>query len=100
MGRSRYAGNKTIAGRAYASWRDPTAEDFLGPDILDGVETITHVVVTGDRLDSIANRYYGDAEHWWVIALSNRIMFPLSLSPGRKLKIPTDPRTILAKVQR
>lgn len=102
MGRSRYAGNGIDRGGRdhYMTWRDPTAEDFLGPDILDGVTTIQHIVSDGERLDTLAARYYGDVEHWWVIALANRILFPLGLQPGTRLKIPADPRSIISRVQR
>lgn len=100
MGRSRYARNQIINGRHYATWRDPIAENFLGPDIMDGVPALEYTVQVGDRLDSLARKYYGDVELWWVIALANRIMFALSLTPGRKLLIPKDARMIIDKVQR
>lgn len=99
MGRSRYAGNRVIDGHL-GTWRDRIAEDTLGPDALDGLQTIAHVVSAGDRLDSLARKYYGDPEHWWVIAIANRIMFPLSLDVGRKLHIPADPLALIAKLQR
>jgi len=99
MARSRYAGNVVIDNH-YGTWVDPTAIDPYGPDILDGVQTVEHIVKSGERFDVLASRYYGDSEYWWVIALANRIADPFSLRAGHKLRIPLDIRSILDKVQR
>lgn len=98
MARSRYAGNEILDGNHYATWSDPTTRDTLGPDILDGVQCVEHVIELGERLDTLASRYYGDEEYWWVIALANRIQDPLNLSVGRRLRIPVDVKSILNKV--
>lgn len=100
MARSRYAGNPVIDGNHFASWRDPTAESFLGPGLLDGVPCVDHTLKGGERLDILAARYYGDDEYWWVIALANRIQTPFGLTVGTKLRIPLDPKSIVSKVQR
>ena len=46
----------------------------------------------GDRLDIIAQRYYGDSNLWWVIAKSNVDLFDggIFLKPGEEYRIPTD----------
>lgn len=100
MGRSRYASNSIIGGTHYETWSDPTASNVMGPEILDGVDTLEHVVSVGERLDTLASKYYGDEELWWVIALSNRIMDPFSLTVGARLRIPADARQVLDKVGR
>lgn len=100
MGRSRYAGSPIVDSNHYETWSDPTSNNVLGPEILDGVDTVDHVLGAGDRLDLLAYRYYGDEEYWWVIALSNRILDPFSLVVGTKLRIPVDAKTILDKVRR
>ena len=100
MGRSRYASNAIIDGNHYETWTDPTSANTLGPEILDGVDTLDHDLVAGERLDSLASVYYGDDELWWVIALANRIMDPFSLTVGMRLRIPADARQILDKVGR
>jgi nucleoid-associated protein YgaU len=64
------------------------------------VETLDHVLKAGDRLDTLAHRYYGDSDYWWVIAVANRIQDPFSLRPGTRLRVPSDYRNILNKVQR
>lgn len=100
MGRSRYAGLPVIDGDHYATWADPTSRNPLGPDILDGVDTVEHVLQAGERLDVVAWKYYGDSEYWWVVAIANRIMDPFSLTVGTRLRIPLDAKSILDKVQR
>jgi hypothetical protein len=61
-------------------------------------ETDEYVITTiGDRLDSIAYRYYGDSELWWIISVTNNnitngSMFPI---PGTQLRIPINIGNIL-----
>jgi hypothetical protein len=104
MGQSRYAKSQTVAGTSrnprahYATWSDPIASNPLGPDILDGVQCVIHILSLGERLDTLAFKYYGDSDYWWVIALANRIMDPFSLVPGQQLRIPSDVKSILDKV--
>ncbi len=99
MGRSRYAGSRIIDGNHYGTWRDPTNDSF-GKDILDGVATVDHVFKVGDRLDTIAERTWGDPDYWWVLAMANRVQDPFSIVVGTVLKVPLDVRSILNKVQR
>lgn len=99
MARSRYATNKIIDANHFGTWRDPTREQ-LGRGVLDDVTTVEHSLIVGERLDTLAARYYGDEELWWVIALANRIKDPFSLRPGMRLQIPLDARAIIDKVQR
>lgn len=49
-----------------------------------------HIVSKGDsnRLDIIANEYYGDATLWWAIALANDLIDPFSVPQGTVLRIP------------
>lgn len=48
----------------------------------------THQVISGDTLDRIAAKYYGDATKWRAIATNNHILDPLELQPGTILSIP------------
>ena len=50
----------------------------------------TYVVVKGDSLSKIAQRYYGDAEEWKRIFEANRdqIQDPDLIHPGQELRIP------------
>lgn len=60
------------------------------PTFQPGEEDITHVVQEGERIDSIAYRYYQDAVLWWVVAWANSIELPQrELSPGVELVVPS-----------
>jgi len=47
-----------------------------------------HVVRSGDRLDNIAAKEYGDAGNWRPIAEANNLDDPRRLQPGHVLIIP------------
>ena len=47
-----------------------------------------HTIVSGDRLDTIAAKVYGDATRWRAIAEYNQIRDPLKLKAGQRLTIP------------
>lgn len=100
MGKSRYTNTPVIDGNHYATWTDPLAGNPLGPDILDGVETVDHIWQAGDRFDNLAYQYYGDQDYWWVIALANRVIDPFSVTPGTRLRVPTAAKSIVDKVTR
>ena len=53
----------------------------------------------GDRFDTMAQRYYGDSNLWWIIAKANELSRgQLSPSPEKKLRIPTQIDDILGAV--
>ena len=41
----------------------------------------------GDRLDLIANRYYGDSTLWWIIAKANGLKGQTSVTTEKPLRI-------------
>ncbi len=47
-----------------------------------------HVFQTGESLDSLATKYYGDPTQWRTIAEANRIDDPLQIPPGTAIKVP------------
>jgi len=58
-------------------------------------------VQTGDRLDSIAKEYLGDASLWWMIADANNIHdAPFSLADGTVLRIPSNPQGVINAVNK
>jgi nucleoid-associated protein YgaU len=69
------------------------AGEFLGgrsaPDTRPRSDDQFHIVVEGDRLDLLAAKYLGRAELWWVIADWNEIAWPLDISNGQALRIPS-----------
>ncbi len=52
---------------------------------------------TGERLDSLAYKFYGDTTLWWIIAKANGIKGIIGLQPGTLLRIPGDIARILEK---
>jgi nucleoid-associated protein YgaU len=51
---------------------------------------LRYTVKQTDRIDSIANNFYGDPDMWWVIARANNIeLIPTDLYEGRVLIIPS-----------
>lgn len=43
---------------------------------------------SGERLDQLAQRYYGDPRRWRMLARRNRLTNPTHLPPGQLLEIP------------
>lgn len=53
----------------------------------------------GDRLDILAQRYYGDSNLWWIIAKANEISRgQIGLDPEKLIRIPGDIENILNKL--
>lgn len=52
---------------------------------------VSHVITSNDRLDNLANQYYGDPTQWWQIANAN-VDLPLidwtNVEPGTIIRIP------------
>lgn len=49
----------------------------------------------GDRLDSLAYKYYNDITLWWVIAKANGLRGKPALSAGEVIRIPSNITTIV-----
>lgn len=81
---------KTSSGKRYYKGK-------IYPDIPYS-DTDEYIITTiGDRLDSIAYSYYGDAELWWIISTANNnitkgSMFP---HPGTQLRVPVNVSSVL-----
>jgi len=55
--------------------------------------------IFGDRFDTMAQRYYGDSNLWWIIAKANELSNgQISPSTENKLRIPTVIDDILESV--
>lgn len=66
------------------------------PDV-EFTEDDNYVITTlGDRLDLLANNFYGDPSMWWIISSANSLPGDSLYPPiGIQLRIPADVRTIL-----
>jgi len=82
MSESRYEECEVLkdGGREYLGVRLPVEIPPRPDDRL-------HTVVTGDRLDVLAQRYLGDASLWWVICDCSGISFPFGLPAGSVARI-------------
>ena len=49
----------------------------------------------GDRIDSLAYKFYGDVTLWWIIAKANGIKGKTALEPGIPLRIPGNITSII-----
>lgn len=69
-------------------------EEFLGArpliDTTPRPDDRFHTVVEGDRLDLLAQRYFGRADLWWIICDYNDIFLPLEIETGAVLRIPAN----------
>jgi hypothetical protein len=54
-----------------------------------------------DRLDLLANKYYGNPRMWWIIAVANNLNDAnLFVQPGIQLRIPQNTSVILNTLDR
>lgn len=57
-------------------------------------ETDIYVITDfGDRLDLLANQFYGDVNYYWIIAAANPNVVDfgsVNLTPGSRIRIPTE----------
>lgn len=54
-------------------------------------------VIIGDRLDSLAHKYYGDNTLWWIIAKANGLKGKPGLNAGEVIRIPSNITNIIEK---
>lgn len=59
------------------------------PKIPKSNNDIYAVTQTGDRLDTLANQFYGDSSLWWIIAAANNLHdVGFAVADGTVLRIP------------
>lgn len=51
---------------------------------------VFHELTAGEvgKLDLVSYKYYGTPYLWWVIALANKILNPLTVQAGTRLRVP------------
>jgi hypothetical protein len=86
---SRYRSLPTYAAPDAAGMSHPTVAMRLVPDpgTPDG---LSHTVIAGDTLETLAFTYLGASDAWWRIADANQAGFPFAPDPGTRVIIPTD----------
>jgi nucleoid-associated protein YgaU len=61
----------------------------FGPPRMAPMNFTYYRIKDGDRLDSLAQRFYGQSDAWWVIADANPEVFdPANLQTGTIIRIP------------
>ena len=67
------------------------------PEIpLENEDKFIHAKI-GDRLDSLAYKYYNDITLWWIIAKANGLRGKPVLNAGEVIRIPSNITTIIEK---
>ena len=62
---------------------------------------VRYTVDRGDRIDRLANYFYGDPALWWVIALANGMaLLPNDLKPGEEIIVPSQRRVFTEILRR
>lgn len=75
-------------------------ESTIYPIIRASDDDMYIISEAGDRLDLLANKYYGDQTKWWIIATANNINdATFYVQPGIQLRIPMDTNKILIDLQ-
>lgn len=60
------------------------------PDLPEQSDDVRYQVMGGDRIDSLATKFYGSPTLWWVIAAANGLeILPTALSAGDIIRIPS-----------
>lgn len=68
------------------------------PELPSSANDVPHTVEDDERIEMIAEKYYGNQEWWWIIAYRNNLgLFPVALIPGQTLVIP-DPAVVRGKM--
>jgi nucleoid-associated protein YgaU len=76
-------------------------ESTIYPKVKPNNNDLYIISEQGDRLDLLANKYYGDTTLWWVIATANNINdATFYVEAGIQLRIPSDTNTILNDLQK
>jgi len=84
---SRYTFNKQIK----KDGRPRQFQSNIYPPIPRAQTDIYLVSNSGDRLDILSHKYYGDQSLWWIIAVANSLgKQGMIVPPGLQLRIPTN----------
>ena len=76
-------------------------ESTIYPIITASNDDMYIISEAGDRLDLLANKYYGDQSKWWIIATANNINdATFYVEEGIQLRIPSDINAILNDLQK
>lgn len=93
----RYKSNKLKRDNTGSRYRETT---IYPSDIPRHADDIYIYIKAGQRLDTLANKYYNDATLWWIIALANNIgKGSYFVPPGVRLRIPSNTSEYIQKLR-
>jgi len=83
--------------------KDMNGKRYFLPTIVPNIPILdTDIYINpqvGERFDSLAQKFYGDSNLWWIIAKANNLSSgQIGLDPEKKLRIPVDIQAILDSV--
>ena len=91
---NRYADTKTIKD---VDSKKPHYETSLPVHVDRDIDDIYIYTKVGDRLDLLANKYYGDPSYWVIIAATNHLgKGTLAVPAGIQIRIPKNADIIMA----
>jgi len=95
---SRYQYSPTISNQY-------TKKKYLGsvlyPKIKPNDNDLYIISQQSDRLDILADKYYGDSSLWWIIAVANNLNdASLSIESGIQMRIPSNVSKILNDLEK
>lgn len=71
------------------------------PKIESAADDIRYTVDQNDRIDRVANKFYGSMDLWWIIALANDMeLLPIDLNPNEVIRIPSQRRVFTQILRR
>ena len=71
------------------------------PEIPVRGDDLRYTVDRNDRIDRLADRFYGTADLWWIIALANEMrLLPNELNEGDTIRVPSARRVFTEILRR
>ena len=83
--------------------RDKNGKRYYRPTIVRGIplkDSDKFIFPNdGDRFDTLAQKFYGDSNLWWIIAKANNVNDgSIGLNPEKRIRIPIEIQSILDSV--
>jgi len=79
--------NSVVRGSLRKSYKITSHGTTIYSSIPKTSSDIYVITQYGDRLDLLANQFYGDVNLWWYIAKANNLKF-MTIPVGTRLRIP------------
>ncbi len=80
--------------------KDVTYKTTFYPEIQEDTNDIYLYSRDGDRMDTLAYKFYKDSSLWWIIAKANGLSGDsIFLDPAQRIRIPRFPEVVLQKLK-